>query len=742
MDWPTIARSKARLLTLCLSAVLALAVSALGEDNWVTYTSANLARRMLIADDTLFVATSGGLLITYPDSTSPGRILTNLDGLGTTDLTDIILDVQGQKWVSGDGRLLKFDLTASEQYLFQDNDNNLIRLQCLADDGDYLWVGYPAGVVLFDKTKDGGLIQDSYQMFGRLAASPSVTDILVIGDSIWLATSAGVAVADKSDPKVLKLGSSWVSFSSISNPELGGATVRRLGWYKNQLLVATSNGLFRVDRLPSDTVFTKLPYNSTSNFTDLRIERDTLFVYSSRGMGRMVDSTVAPLAIGGLPYAPFTGAGSGANRWVGLIAGGVYRTDDTGRYVRYEDTGLPDNDVVDIAVGRSGLASVAFARKPMADFVSGQWVSESYSVGSFATRLIADSSGVRWAGMFGGGLWRIGEGAPRRFDTTGTTLRGNNDPNGKNYVVISGLTCDGPHLYASCYRAFDGNPIAFANIDEIDSLSAWGSYGIANEITDTFIVGLDYGGGYIAAATEANGLYLYYVGPDPFDTLDDTCHYLNHDNSFLRSDIVRVVKFAPDSSLWVGTNYGLSHYDRGIDRFVDVNLPAGIGPDITDIDFDSRGVLWVSARNGIARFDPSSGAFRTIHSITSGLVSDDVRGMTVNRKTGDLWVGTSAGVSVLKSPVTSLTESIGAVWAFPNPYVIDSPDDSLSVNYAFDGTVSIFDVFGSLVDDFPVGIGWRGTNRAGKPVASGVYLFVVQDAQGRIGRGKFVLVRQ
>jgi len=741
MDWPTIAHSKTRLLTLCLSAVIGLAVSAPGEDTWVTYTSANLARRMLIANDTLFITTSGGLLITYPDSTSPGRILTNLDGLGTTDLTDIILDAHGQKWITGNGRLIKFDPTAAEQYLFQDNDNNLIRLQCLADDGDYLWVGYPAGVVLFDKTRDGGLIQDSYQMFGRLPSSPSVTDILVIGDSIWLATSAGVVVADKSDPKLLKLGSSWVSFSSVSNPELGSATIRRLAWYKNQLLVATSNGLFRLDRLSSDTVFTKLPYNSTSNFTDLRIERDTLFVYSSRGMGRLVDSTVAPLAIGGLPYAPHTGAGSGANRWVGLVAGGVYRTDDTGRYIRFEDTGLPDNDVIDIAVGRSGLVSVAFARKPLADLVDGQWVSEVYSVGSFATRLIADSSGVRWAGMFGGGLWRIGDGTPKNFDTTGTTLRGNNDP-ALNYIVISGLACDGPHLYASCYRAFDGNPIAFANIDEIESRSAWGAFGIADGITDTFIVGLDYGGGYFAAATDANGLYLYYTGPDPFDRSDDTCHYLNRDNSFLRSDVVWAVRFAPDSSLWVGTNRGLSHFDRGIDRFVDVNLPAGTGPEITDIAFDSRGVLWVSTLNGIARFDASIGQFRTIHSISSGLVSDDIRCLAFNRRTGDLWVGTSAGVSVLKSPVTSLTEVIDSVWAFPNPFVIDSPDDSLSVNYAFDGTVSIFDVAGSFVDNFPVRAGWRGTNRAGKPVASGVYLIVVQDAQGRIGRGKFVLVRQ
>ncbi len=742
MDWPTIARTKARLLGLCLFAVMTLTLTARGEDEWVTYTSANLARRMLIANDTLFIATSGGLLVTSPDLMSPGQILTNLDGLGTTDLTDIILDAQGQTWVSGNGRLLKLELSGSEQFLFQDNDNNLIRLQCLADDGDYLWVGYPSGLVLFDKTTDGGLIQDSYQMFGNLPASPSVTDILIVGDSIWLATSAGIAVADKSDPKLLKLSTSWVSFNGISNPELGSAIARRLSWFRNHLLVATSSGLFRLDRLPSDTVFAELSYNPTADFTDLRIERDTLFVYCTRGMGRMLDSTVASLATAGLPSAPFTGIGDGTNRWVGLASGGIYRTDGSGQYVRYEYTGMPDNNVVDIAIRSRDSVSVAFFQKPLADRVNDQWVSESYGVGAFSTKLIADPSGIRWAGTFGNGLWRIGDGAPKRFDTTATTLRGNNDPGGHDYIVISGLANDGSYLYAACFRAYDGNPIAFADLDQIDLRSGWGAFGIADGITDTFIIGLDYGGGYLAAATETNGLYLYYVGPDPFNTADDTCHYLTRANSSLRSDNVRVVKFAPDSSLWVGTNYGLSHYDRGIDRFVDVNLPAGIGPDITDIDFDTRGVLWVSANNGLARFDPSSGEFRTIHAISSGLISDEVRCLTLNRKTGDLWVGTSAGVSVLVSPVTSLTESIDSVWAFPNPFVIDSPDDSLSVNYALPGTVSIFDVSGALVDEFPVLAGWRGTNHAGKPVASGVYLFVVHDARGQIGRGKFLLVRQ
>ena len=361
MDWPTIPYPKIRHLILGLLTLLLAMSGASAEDTWVTFSSANVARRMMIADDSLFVATSGGLLVTQPDAMLPGKIFTNLDGLGTTDLTDIILDAQGQKWVTGNGRLLKFDVRGSEQFLFQDNDNNLIRLQCLADDGNYIWVGCPTGLVLFNKTTDGGLIQDSYQMFGRLPASPSVTGIYIAGDSIWLATSAGIAVADKSDARLLKQASSWLSFNALSNPELAGAIPRRILIYNNQLLVATSNGLFRCDRSLADTIFTELNYNPTADFTDLRVERDTLFVYCSRGLGFMVGSSVLPLSTSGLPAAPSTGAGTGLNRWAAISNGGIYRT-DAGQFQKYEYTGLPNNDIIDIAVGPSGMPSVAFFR--------------------------------------------------------------------------------------------------------------------------------------------------------------------------------------------------------------------------------------------------------------------------------------------------------------------------------------------------------------------------------------------
>ena len=197
------------LITILMSGLISSAfnVNVYGLE-WVNRTSFKEVRRMRLINDTLFLATSGGILA-VGNPNEPGREFLNTDGLGTTDITDIIVDNEDQKWVTGYGRLVKFNYENPVQYLFRDYDNDLLSLYSVVDESDHLWVGTDIGLVLFSKTLFGGQIQDSYTLFGDLNPDPSVLDITVIGDSIWLATSSGLAVADKSNPSLLKAPSSW-----------------------------------------------------------------------------------------------------------------------------------------------------------------------------------------------------------------------------------------------------------------------------------------------------------------------------------------------------------------------------------------------------------------------------------------------------------------------------------------------------------------------------------------------------
>jgi hypothetical protein len=224
------------------SAIIVLSVSiclideARADINWTTLTSLKEVRRMRTIHDTVFAATAGGLMV-ITDPTKPGAVYDNLSGLRATDLTDIIEAADGQKWVAAQGKLIKFSGTQPEVYPFIDVDGKPVRLLCLADDGDNLWVGTSIGLVLFSKVNDGGQIQDSYQMFGTLNAAPNVNDILLAGDSIWLATSAGVAVAVRSVPNQLKVPSFWTTYGPGDYPELGTSQPRRIVLFESNYYI-------------------------------------------------------------------------------------------------------------------------------------------------------------------------------------------------------------------------------------------------------------------------------------------------------------------------------------------------------------------------------------------------------------------------------------------------------------------------------------------------------------------------
>ncbi|MDY0152783.1 MAG: FlgD immunoglobulin-like domain containing protein, partial [Candidatus Cloacimonas sp.] len=89
--------------------------------------------------------------------------------------------------------------------------------------------------------------------------------------------------------------------------------------------------------------------------------------------------------------------------------------------------------------------------------------------------------------------------------------------------------------------------------------------------------------------------------------------------------------------------------------------------------------------------------------------------------------------------------------AFPNPFrpaqhpsvqIVNLPDDSLP---AGESTCRIYDASGALVAKIKENVfsrfEWNGTSSSNKPCSSGVYYFVVGDAEGNIRRGKLALIR-
>ena len=706
---------------------------------WQAFTSLREVRALASSNGILYAATSGGLLLVEnPDI--PGRGFTNIDGLGSNDLTDVIADADGQIWIATAGRLVRFSPNDPVQFLFTDEDGDPIRLTCLVDDGDFLWIGTEVGLVLFSKEMDDGQIQDSYGRFGTLSDFPAINDIELDGDSIWLATSAGLAVADRTDPRLLKQRSTWTTYDAAV---LGSDMVGQMAWFDGALYFSNISGLNTLSFESGNPELTPVVPDSGVSYYDLMIVSDSLYYFNSQRTGYVVDDITGHIPFGGLGSPAVSMAMLNEQRWLASAQDGLYyETNDS--FVQSPYYGLPGTEVHDLTIDGEGVITVGFRRTKAARLIDGEWQTLDFSIGEYATWLMSDPRGKPFIGTRGNGLWTVLGDSLHNYDENNSTLRGNSDdpPNGLRYVVINGLASNSEYLFVSCYRAVNGYPIAIACWDTMDEPTfGWDSIGLVDGLSTDRTYQIDYFGGELAVGTEESGVYLCQVGADPFDRPRDSCRHLTRTNSFLRSDIARVVEYDIDGVLWVGTNEGLSRYDWGIERFVDVDLPVGIDRNITDLEFDSRGNLWVGTAAGLARLDRHSNEFTIFASATGDLVSDEIHSIHYETSTGDLYVATSGGISLLPSQTGDPQFDVTEVLAFPNPFEIHSSSDYLSFDFAHPGSVRVFNIAGELVRDLDVNQRWYGRNDHGNPVASGVYLWVLTDQTGQVGRGKILLVR-
>jgi len=438
------------------------------------------------------------------------------------------------------------------------------------------------------------------------------------------------------------------------------------------------------------------------------------------------------------------GTSTGSFRWLNVDDIDIYQN-SSGTYQIYPFTGTPGNDVTDLTVNAQGVITAGFNFNGAGRYVNGQW--STIGLGKQSTVITLDPSGNAWIGTFGEGLWLNGDNLMVNYDENNTSMIGNNDgPAGPAFVVIADMVIEGNVLYAACFRALNIYPVAFVSLNNINSPSSWDSLGLNDGISNEFVTSIDARGKIVVIGTEDIGLYWCDLNISSADTSRDVCLLMTESNSFLISDVVRDVEFSPDGELWVATNFGISRYDFGVERFVNVTLPPRIGPDIKVMEFDSRGNLWAGAANGLVRFDAAGGESETYSSFNSGLVSNNVRKIHYDEFTGQTYIATDAGISVISSTIGTPTPELKSVVPFPNPFVIDSPDDQLEFklefNYAGSGIVNIYSAAGELVRELKIGQRWDGRNDRGEKVVSGVYLFVIADDEGNSGWGKILLIRR
>lgn len=249
------------------------------------------------------------------------------------------------------------------------------------------------------------------------------------------------------------------------------------------------------------------------------------------------------------------------------------------------------------------------------------------------------------------------------------------------------------------------------------------------------------------------GRDLYVVNKDGSQKkpLPVTSYFNNGEQEiYNRMNDVYAIAEDLDGEIWVGTSRGIAvfanprriwsesamyAYQPSLDLNDGVYHPLLETETVTSIVVDGANRKWLGTRNSGIYLVSEMGDREILHFSTanSPLLSDNITSLAMNRKSGELYIGTDKGLISYKGDAPQGTTDFAGVYAYPNPVRETFTGDITITGLMKDTDVHITDIAGNLVfkgTSLGSQLLWDGKNLNGNRVATGVYLIFCADAEG------------
>ncbi len=345
-----------------------------------------------------------------------------------------------------------------------------------------------------------------------------------------------------------------------------------------------------------------------------------------------------------------------------------------------------------------------------------------------------------WTGSYGGGLLHIKPGPVFEIfkqNFTGPTI---GDP--ASYR-LAGLAFDNENnLWISNFGA--AQPLRVRKND-----NTWKSFSLPFSIFQNALsqIVIDDNDHKWIVSPLGNGLIVYDHGSSIDNITDDRWRKLGTGagNGNLPSNDVLCVAKDKSGFIWVGTGDGIGVFQCPEQLFgspaCDAAWPivpngnfAGYlfkGQEVRSIAVDGADRKWVATKNGV--FLISTSGEKVIYGFTednSPLLSSDVKKITIDGKTGEVYFATAKGICSFRSTATEGGEKNETVLVFPNPVPPGYAGTIAIRGLVNNAIVKITELDGRLVYQTRALGGqavWDGRNYKGQKISSGVYLVLIND---------------
>ncbi len=349
--------------------------------------------------------------------------------------------------------------------------------------------------------------------------------------------------------------------------------------------------------------------------------------------------------------------------------------------------------------------------------------------------------GTLWAGSYGGGLLHI---------KTGNTF----EIFKKNSPI--GQASFDPGSYRVSGLAFDkGNNLWIANYGAVQNIvvrkndGGWKTFAppfALNENAVGQIIVDDENQKWIVSP-KGNGLICFNDNNSIDNTADDQWKLYRSGSGIGNLPSNKVLCVAKDKNgfIWIGTDDGIGivqcpqsvFSSQGCDAVLSVVQQGGFnqylfkGEEVRNIAVDGADRKWVATKKGAWLI--SAEGDKVIYRFTeenSPLLSNDVKQIAIDGKTGEIYFATANGICSFRSTATEGGERNENVLVFPNP-VAPGYGGSIAIRGLVNNAiVKITEMDGRLVYQTRALGGqavWDGRDYKGRKISSGVYLVLVSD---------------
>ncbi len=733
-----------------------------GIGSWRSYTSMNAVRDHVRVGHQYGAATVGGLYV-WDELTNAFTTYTNTEGLITNDLTATLADTRGNIWSGA--------ANGTVHVLLQDGNWNYIldlaeaaetskRINRFVMQGDTLLICTDFGLSMYDAVNF--LFGDTYTKFGSLSGvRVAVSDAVVFQDSIWAAVSDGLSLHQ-------------VAVSAVANPNrlpaeawslrpIGTSAVRAaaLEVFEGKLYAGTTAGLYSL----SGGQWIAVSGLAGVNILSLDATGPSLLVCSATTV-YSVDGQGIIQQFATLPFSGSSVTADGSGQPVVGSLQGLLTLESS--WINHVPNGPASNQFASIIVDPDGnvWAATGFSGsgKGIFRYDGSKWKAFTRANSALPTddyyKVSVGCDGSVWASSWGWGVLEIPRGSEEvdtsRVYSTNVGMVGISTA--EEYVVVSDVVCDpAGNTWMSVNSSANGNIISVRHADGVTWTHQPLSLGSARISTlwsnvplDRFLA-IDSFGSLWGGSRDVTYKGVFTLGNGGQIT-DDVSALLTEQDGFPSNQITTVI-VDRDGDVWVGT-------ERGISIILDTNDPERAGAValykplnglvINTIAVDALNRKWVGTPEGVLLLSPDGIQqieSYTVESTDGKLISNDVRSIAIDSRTGVVYFGTLEGLSSLATVAADPKAEFEELVISPNPYLLPASTQLLIDGLVENSTVKILGSDGTLIREIEspggrVGF-WDGKDKNGNEVGSGVYLVVAYSTDGsRVAKGKVAVVRR